>query len=881
MSDAPLSREFLALRAALADRYKIERELGAGGMATVYLVQDLKHDRRVALKVLRPELAAVIGAQRFLQEIKTTANLQHPHILGLIDSGETEHQLWYVMPFVQGESLRDRITREKQLPVADAVRLASEVAGALDYAHRHGVIHRDIKPENILLHDGRALVADFGIALAASKAGSRMTETGMSLGTPHYMSPEQAMGEREITARTDVYALGCVLYEMLGGAPPFTGPTAQSIVAKVLTGEPAPLRADRKSIPPHVEAAMLQALEKLPADRFATAADFAAALGNPAFTATHAAAVLPARGRLPVLSWLPWALLLAVTGVAAFDRLRPKPVSAPPPVQRFDVVLPEDAEWVDESGSGMALSPDGTLLAYTGQDSSAQRRIYLRSMSRLDPVAIPESESGGLPVFSPDGRWVSFVGNSGLVKVPIAGGRPEAVCRTGGYVNGTWLERHVIVFVSGADPVLRQCTVTGEASTLFTGDAAETFNFPHGLPGDRGVVLTIRRGSTDRLAVLDLRTGAVKPLGISGTDARYVESGHLVFASSDGLLRAVRFDLDALETAGEPVIVEAGIRVLPTGKAMLALSRTGVLVAAGTAVSERTLQLVDREGRAEPLSARRGDYLDPRLSPDGRRIAVAVGPDIWVLDRDQGALTRLSFDSSAMRPVWTRDGRQVAYVRQIGARIDLRRINADGSAPAESLLVMSRFSPWEVLFPPAGHFMVVRTVGGPGNRELWRVALDSAGVPARLLQTPADEVSPALSPDGRWLAYASNESGRYEIYVRPFPGMGARYAVSLQGGTEPAWSPRGNELFYRSGPGLLAAEVRAGSTFEVVGRTTLFTNGDFAADPTHSGYDVTPDGRHFVMVKNQGGASRLTVTLHAFANLGSAGSGAAPAARPR
>ena len=250
-------------------------------MATVYLAHDLRHDRRVALKVLRPELAAVIGAERFLAEIKLTANLQHPHILPLFDSGEADGCLFYVMPFVEGESLRDRLNREKQLPVAEAVRIATEVASALDYAHRHGVIHRDIKPENILLHDGQALVADFGIALAASKAGgSRMTETGMSLGTPHYMSPEQAMGEREITARSDVYALGAMLYEMLTGDPPFTGSTAQAIVARVLTEAPRPILPQRHTIPPHVEAAVLTALEKLPADRFATAAEFAEALGG-------------------------------------------------------------------------------------------------------------------------------------------------------------------------------------------------------------------------------------------------------------------------------------------------------------------------------------------------------------------------------------------------------------------------------------------------------------------------------------------------------------------------------------------------------------------------------------------------------------------------
>src|SRR5215467_11551292 len=267
------------LTAVLSDHYRIDRELGQGGMATVYLAHDVRHDRKVALKVLRPELAAVIGAERFLREIKTIASLQHPHILGLIDSGEVNGTAYYVMPFVEGESLRDRINREKQLPIPDAARIATEVASALDYAHRHQVIHRDIKPENILLHDGSALVADFGIALALSSAGgSRMTETGMSLGTPHYMSPEQAMGQREITARSDVYALGCVTYEMLAGEPPFTGPTAQAILAKVLTEKPASIRRARERVPEPVEAAVFSALEKLPADRFGSAGEFAQAL---------------------------------------------------------------------------------------------------------------------------------------------------------------------------------------------------------------------------------------------------------------------------------------------------------------------------------------------------------------------------------------------------------------------------------------------------------------------------------------------------------------------------------------------------------------------------------------------------------------------------
>ena len=279
------------LTASLADRYRIERELGAGGMATVYLAHDLRHDRPVAIKVLRPELAAVIGAERFLSEIKTTANLQHPHILPLFDSGIAPESsraqrgirdfLYYVMPFIDGESLRDRLTRDKQLSIADAVRIATEVAGALDYAHRRGIVHRDIKPENILLHDGRALVADFGIALAASKAGdSRMTQTGMSLGTPAYMSPEQAMGERDIGPRSDIYALGATTYEMLVGDPPFSGSTVQSIVAKVMTERPTAPSRIRDTVPPNVEHAVLTALQKLPADRFASAKEFADALAD-------------------------------------------------------------------------------------------------------------------------------------------------------------------------------------------------------------------------------------------------------------------------------------------------------------------------------------------------------------------------------------------------------------------------------------------------------------------------------------------------------------------------------------------------------------------------------------------------------------------------
>jgi serine/threonine-protein kinase len=857
----------LPLQTALADRSSIERALGEGGMATVYLAHDKRHDRHVALKVLRPELAAVIGPQRFLQEIKTTANLQHPHILGLIDSGEVRGLLWYVMPFVRGESLRDRIREEKQLPIQETVRLASEVASALDYAHRQGVIHRDIKPENILLHDGHALVADFGIALAASKAGgARMTETGMSIGSPQYMSPEQAMGDREITARSDVYALGCVTYEMLVGAPPFNGPTAQAVVARMLTVDADPPSATRKTIPPHVEAAVLQALEKVPADRFASAADFAAALANPAFTSTRAKVSLPLRQQVSAKAWLPWALFFAAAATIAFDLLRPTQALPPAPVQRFDILLPNEAAYDGIILTAMSLSHDGTMLAYNGQDNSGHRRLYLRALGRSEPVAVAGSDGGQYPFFSPDARWIAFRMGTRIVRTPVAGGAAETLCESKGAAIGTWTESDVIVI---ADLVgLRQCGPGGRVTTLLASGPGESFFFPHALPRDRGVLFTIQRDSLSELAALELRSKKMTRLGIIGSDPRYVDTGHLVYASPDGLVRAVPFDLRRLAPNGEPTILPEQVYV-DFGVAQMALSRNGIIVRAPSSSPPRSLELVDRSGRSERLHPRIGTFDDPRFSPDGRRIAFSMDANIWVLDRVQGTLVRLSTDSAADRPAWSPDGQRVIYVRETGRTTDLRMTMANSSGSAVSLPRTRQLEPWEVLFTPDGRSVVARTVATSGSRDIWLIPLDSTRPPVPLLQNPANEMAPAISPDGRWLAYVSTESGRPEVYVQPFPGMGARVPVSLDGGTEPIWSPRGDELFYRSGPALIAATVSSarGQVLQVLRRAMLFSDPNYRADLTHQGYDVAPDGKHFVMVRNLGSANHLTVTLNQFRNL--------------
>ena len=401
--------DVLRLSQALTDRYVLERELGRGGMATVYLAEDVRHHRRVALKVLHPELSAVLGPERFLKEIALTASLQHPHILPLFDSGEADGQLFYVMPLVEGQTLRARLERERQLPIPDALRIASEVADALQYAHERGVIHRDVKPENILLQGGHALVADFGIALAVQQAGgARMTQTGLSLGTPQYMAPEQAMAERTIDARADVYALGAVTYEMLVGEPPFTGATAQAIVAKVMTERPtAPARV-RDTISASVDEAILRALAKLPADRFASAAAFAAALANPESGARTSRgpqpATEPARHR-PAFVALGATCAVALA-LAAWGWLRPAP-STQAPSARFTIEMPKGIV-LDNVFAPLTITHDGRTIIFRALVNDTVRLVR-RDVDRLEVTPIAGTEGGGWPTVSPDNRWLAFM----------------------------------------------------------------------------------------------------------------------------------------------------------------------------------------------------------------------------------------------------------------------------------------------------------------------------------------------------------------------------------------------------------------------------------------------------------------------------------------
>jgi eukaryotic-like serine/threonine-protein kinase len=860
------------LQGALADRYRIEREIGAGGMATVYLAQDLRHDRKVALKLMRPELSAVIGAERFLAEIKLTANLQHSHILPLFDSGEADGCLFYVMPFIEGESLRARLTREKQLPVADALRIATEVASALDYAHRHGVIHRDIKPENILLHDGQALVADFGIALAASKAsGSRMTETGMSLGTPNYMSPEQAMGEREITARSDVYAIGAMLYEMLTGDPPFTGSTAQAIVARVLTEAPRPIHPQRHTIPPHVEAAVLTALEKLPADRFGTAAEFAEALAGrsyaptaPATAAAPAGAAAKAGRRRDPVTLALLGVALAAIAAALWGWLRPGPT---PTVNRFSLFLPPEEALlpVTQSGNRVAISPDGKRLVYVGP---AERggRLWLRVHDQLSSTPIAGTEGAGTPFFSPDGRHVGFLIQGTTLRTVSLDGGP--VLTLSDSVNSTGADwgPDGYIYVEGDSGILRMRSSGGPAELVYNALKRQEIGaeWPVLLPGARGLVFRTRRASqaaTDfQIVAMKLPDGEPKVL-MRGVYARYSPTGHLLVASADGKLFAVPFDPDKLELTGSPIGLLEGIGVEGNGfSANLGLSENGTLVyTTGGATGSRRPVWVSRDGVESPVDPSwqpQGIIANFALSPDGKALAVDVIQNgvntVWVKQLPEGPYSRLTFgDSGNMRPTWSADGRSVVYlanVTNVGGSPMMRRADGTGSSQA---LLPARSAWGQALQTRDGRWLVLRSsIFEPGKGNVYGVRMgDTTLVP--LATSPATEGDAAVSPDGRWLAYASDESGVLEIYVRPFPDAeSARWQVSAAGGSDPVWSRSGRELFYLSAQNeMMSVTVAPGTVFSISPPKRLFSAAPYTPITPVPSFNVSPDDKRFLMLR--------------------------------
>ncbi len=854
------------LTTALADRYRIERELGAGGMALVYLAHDIRHDRPVAVKVVRPELSALLGAERFLNEIKVTANLQHPHILPLYDSGSADGLLYYVMPYVEGESLRGRLNREKQLGIEEAVRLAGQVASALDYAHRHGVIHRDIKPENILLHDGQALVADFGIALAVRAAGgARLTETGLSLGTPQYMSPEQATADRELDARSDVYSLGAVVYEMIAGEPPYTGPTAQSVIAKLMTEPARRLSLARPTVPPGVEAAIHKSLQRLPADRFASADQFADALRRPvAFGETAAVGAVAAprsRSRVMVaVAALGWALVVGLT--AMFLRGGRGGKTPDQPVRRYDIVLPDSAplDFFGPSlfGDGLpalAISPDGSTLVYVARRGTGTQ-LYRRSLQRRTVEPIPGTEGAAQPFFSPDGTRIAFAAGGEIRAVPLTGGGAVALARVQGVYGATWTAENRIV-LGGYSGFLDEVSGSGGEVSHF---ASFSFLFPNATAGPGqvvamradGLVALLRRGSKPRF----LRPPGPGPADSSagflqGFYPRATSCGHLAWLTGN-TLTAASFDPFGPGLTGSAASVEQGVRrELQAGQFVVGPDGT-LIYAPGADGSQGALVWTDRTGRVlDTIPIPRSRHHSISAAPSGDWIATSgLTPSGRITSTLVNVARGIESHPSAAGYVdaWWPDGRR-AVITNLYPPQSLA-VATEGEARQDSLL------------GPGWLVTAVSRVGGyvaglDTSHVLWLVPQDSS---SRRYRVGPSTLYASFSPDGRWIAYIAPQdvAGR----VSPVPPTGETYPISPPGIDQPEWSPKGDEIFYRVGNRWMTVPVSTnGGVFRAETPRLLFERRFLQAG--RKSYGVGPDGR-FLLI--QGPTEETTTRLHVVTN---------------
>ncbi len=846
------------LTQSLADRYRIERELGAGGMATVYLAHDLKHDRDVAIKVLHPELAAALGAERFLSEIKTTARLQHPHILPLLDSGEADGLLFYVMPFIAGETLRTRLEREKQLPIADAVRIAKEVADALSAAHALGIIHRDIKPENILLQGGHALVADFGIALAVQTAGGqRMTQTGLSLGTPQYMSPEQAMGEKTVDARADVYALGAVTYEMLTGDPPFTGSTVQAMVAKIMTDAARPPTELRKSVPVHVEAAVLAALEKLPADRIATAAEFARALeeGGSVTTRSPRTRSSPLTAHLSPLTFL--ALLLVAALAWWLGRRSNTPEAA---WSAFTQLT--DASGVETSPS---LSPDGESFAYAS-NARGSWDIYVQRVGGRNPVLIAGDSTidEEWPAYSPDGRQIAYSQQGGGIFVVGATGESARRLTTFGS-NPAWSpDGQQIVF--GSEEV-QTPYITSATGTLWTvkipgGEPQQMDSLSRGpafqpvwSPSGARIAFWSSGGGQRDLQTIPAAGGTrVKVTNDADADWAPVwspDGKYLYFASDRGGTMGIwRIAVDEASgrATGAPEPIASGVDVsmdLPhlskDGSALLFRSKIESVNPAAIAFDPAT-------GRAGPvtlLQHRTGILAPSDVSPDGKWLGLHNTPDrhqdLFLMRADGSVVTRLTDDEARdWSPRFTPDGTGVTFFSNQSGRYEGWLIRVDGSGRTRLTDLASQVG--YSMFGPDGRRLVVNQFPEGGaliGTAPWPMT-EKTGMSMPGLDIGGGKLWPSYwSRDGRWLAGAIVRSSG-EVRGNAIYDLATRRVRQLSDdafGYEIAWLPDYRRVVYFTRSGVLVMQDIASLT-----RREITVDWPFPPDQLGS-IVASPDGR--------------------------------------
>jgi Tol biopolymer transport system component len=849
-------------------------------MGEVYKARDTRLERMVAVKVLPSHMASSPETrQRFEREAKTISQLSHPHICALYDVGREGETEYLVMELLEGETLSDRLAKGP-LPLEQTLRYGVEIADALDKAHRQGIVHRDLKPGNVMLTKSGVKLLDFGLAKAMAPTALRgsltslptqqgLTQEGTILGTFQYMAPEQLEG-KEADARTDIFAFGAVLYEMATGKKAFSASSQASLITAIMSADPPAISTVQPMSPPALEHIVKKCLAKDPEDRWQNAADLGSELKWVAGAGSQAGAAAPVVARRRNRERLAWGVAaLCLLGVLAFALAllrRPAPASAKS--AWLSMLLPSDAPIASYGAQTLAFSNDGTRLVYPA-DHGGTTQLYMRSLDRLEAAPVRDSEGALSAFFSPDSRWLGFFAGTRLMKVPVEGGVPQTICEAAEVRGASWGLDDAIVFSTGTSGLRRVSASGGTPRLLLSPDVKRgenAFYFPEILPGGEAVLFTTLVGST-RASVVSLKTGARRDL-TEGNGAHYCPSGHLVFARG-GSLFAAPFDVKRLELTGPAVSVLDGVMIVsPYSSPLFGLSAGGALAYAPGLPPRETLVAVDRQGKAEPLAAEPRHYEEPRFSPDGKRLAVTIraeNPDIWILDISRGTSARLTFESGEDEtPVWTPDGGKVAFsADRAGHPRAIYTKPSDGSG-AEERLVESETHPHVGAWSPDGRTLVYTEFDPVFSGDIWVLTLGEKVERRLWLRTPFNERAARLSPDSHWLAYVSNESGRDEVYVQPFPGPGGKWQISVSGGTEPVWSHAGSEIFYRSGDKMMAVRVASGRGFSVETPRVLF-EGRFV--PTRRGdaaYDVSPDDRRFVMVQRdiQSVATHLNVVLN-------------------
>ena len=864
--------------------YEVAVQIGVGGMGEVYRARDTKLDRDVAIKVLPASLAGDPDRiARFQREAKTLAALNHPNIAAIYGLEEGDRTKALVMELVEGPTLADRIA-QGAVPVDEALPIATQIAEALEAAHEQGIIHRDLKPANIKLRpDGVVKVLDFGLAKALEPAGAMspglsqsptittpaMTQAGMVLGTAAYMSPEQARG-KTVDKRADIWAFGCVLFEMFTGRSVFSGEDVTDTIISVASKEPD--WAALPSLAPAVSFVLRRCLEKDPKKRLRDVGEARLALEG-AFetsvspTAETAVAVQPALGR--ALPWVAGSALVGglVIGLTVSDVMRP---NSPPSLARLAINTAVAPLRVGPVSSDLALSPDGQRVAYLALGEGGQQ-IVLRAMDQLTVTPLVVGGNPWSPFFSPDGEWVGYYDTDGPVlrKVSIHGGTAVEIARLAANMAGaSWGADDTIVFGTQAagGGLWRVAAGGGEPEPLTTPDPErdELFHWwPQHLPGGRAVLFTIvPRGGIGgaQLAVLSLEDGTQTILGRGGSYPRYASSGHIVYGVS-GTLRAVGFDFGRLEVTSDPFPVMDGVVTKGSGAADFDIAPQGSLVyVSGIAGGGNSVVWVDQQGREEPLGLPQGTYGDVRVSPDGTSVALHLlstetgGTDVWTYDIMRGTLSRLTTDPAEDQyPLWTLDGQRIVWASNREGTWGLFWRAADGTGEVERLITREGAS---YLAPhgwsPDGTTLVFNELdaGRGTDGDIGVLSMDGERPAELLIQTEFGEGMPVISPDGGWIAYQANPSGRFEIYVERFPDLGNRRQVSTDGGVTPLWSSDGQRLFYRgiTGRQVFAVPVGTQPTFTVGNSEPLF-EGPYANVAGWRTYDVAPDGERFAIVR--------------------------------